>query len=253
MPGRRSRRRARPAQRRDSDAIRARLDRGGKVVVVGAGWIGSRGRRRPPASAGCDVTVIEPASVPLERVLGAELGAVYRDVHVDHGVELLLGTGVDAFEGDGAVERVRASDGRLFECRLRRRRDRRRAAHRARRRGPALAVDNGIVSDRAPRDQRARDLRRRRRRAARPPLLRPTSGRALGQRPAPGPGGRAQHARPRARPTTTLPYFFSDQYDVGMEYTGQATAGSRLVVSAATPRRGSSSRSGSTAAGSSPG
>ena len=91
-----------------SDAIRSRLDRGGRVVVVGAGWIGSEAA----ASArqrGLDVTVIEPASVPLERVLGTEVGAIYRDVHADHGVDLLLGTGVEAFEGDGAVERVRTS------------------------------------------------------------------------------------------------------------------------------------------------
>ena len=91
---------------RDSDALRERLDRGGAVVVVGAGWIGAE----VAASArqrGLDVTVIEPASVPLERVLGAEIGAIYRDIHTDHGVRMLMGTGVAAFEGDGAVERVR--------------------------------------------------------------------------------------------------------------------------------------------------
>ena len=54
----------------DSDALRERLDRGGAVVVVGAGWIGAE----VAASArqrGLRVTVIEPASVPLERVMGA--------------------------------------------------------------------------------------------------------------------------------------------------------------------------------------
>src|SRR5215218_10072201 len=100
---------------RNSDALRERLDRGGAVVVVGAGWIGAE----VAASArqrGLDVTVIEPASVPLERVLGAELGAFYRDIHADHGVRMLLGTGVEAFEGDGAVERVRTTDGRTLDC-----------------------------------------------------------------------------------------------------------------------------------------
>ena len=99
----------------DSDALRERLDRGGAVVVIGAGWIGAE----VAASArqrGLEVTVIEPASVPLERVLGAEVGAIYRDIHADHGVEMLLGTGVEAFEGDKAVERVRTSDGRVIEC-----------------------------------------------------------------------------------------------------------------------------------------
>ena len=85
------------------------------MVVVGAGWIGAE----VAASArqrGLDVTVIEPASVPLERVLGAEIGAIYRDIHTDHGVRMLTGTGVEAFEGDGAVERVRTSDGRALDC-----------------------------------------------------------------------------------------------------------------------------------------
>src|SRR5829696_6758744 len=100
---------------RDSDALRERLDRGGAVVVVGAGWIGAE----VAASArqrGLGVTVIEPASVPLERVLGKEVGAIYRDIHTDQGVRMLLGTGVEAFEGDGAVERVRTSDGRELDC-----------------------------------------------------------------------------------------------------------------------------------------
>ena len=98
-----------------SDAIRARLDQGGAVVVVGAGWIGSE----VAASArqrGLDVTVVEPLSVPLERVLGPEIGGVYRDIHADRGVQMLLGTGVDAFEGGTAVERVRTSDGRAIDC-----------------------------------------------------------------------------------------------------------------------------------------
>src|SRR5205823_2103270 len=78
----------------DSDALRERLDRGGRVVVIGAGWIGAE----VAASArqrGLDVTVIEPASVPLERVLGGEIGAIYRDVHTDHGGQMLLGAGVE--------------------------------------------------------------------------------------------------------------------------------------------------------------
>src|SRR5215203_5672122 len=99
----------------DSDALHGRLDRGGAVVVVGAGWIGAE----VAASArqrGVDVTVIEPASVALERVMGPEVGAIYRDIHTDHGTEMLMGTGVEAFEGDNAVERVRTTDGRTLEC-----------------------------------------------------------------------------------------------------------------------------------------
>jgi hypothetical protein len=94
----------------DSDALRDRLDRGGAVVVIGAGWIGAE----VAASArqrGLEVTVVDPLTVPLERVLGAEVGGVYRDIHVDHGVRMLMGTGVEAFEGGAAVERVRTTDG----------------------------------------------------------------------------------------------------------------------------------------------
>jgi 3-phenylpropionate/trans-cinnamate dioxygenase ferredoxin reductase subunit len=101
----------------DSDALRERLNHGGAVVVVGAGWIGAE----VAASArqrGLDVTVIEAASVPLERVLGAELGAFYRDVHTGNGVQMLLRTGVEAFEGETAVQRVRTSDGRELDCDL---------------------------------------------------------------------------------------------------------------------------------------
>src|SRR4051794_11302671 len=69
----------------DSEALRARLDRGGPVVVVGAGWIGAE----VAASArnrGLEVTVVEPLEVPLLRVLGREVGGIYRDLHADHGV-----------------------------------------------------------------------------------------------------------------------------------------------------------------------
>ncbi len=47
-----------------------------------------------------------PAPLPNERVFGAEIEAFYRDVHAQHGVELLLGEGVESFEGDRAVARV---------------------------------------------------------------------------------------------------------------------------------------------------
>src|SRR5215207_9808223 len=99
----------------DSDAIAERLRRGGKVIVIGAGWIGAE----VGASArekGLEVTIVEHASVPLERVLGPEVGAIYADIHREHGVKLLPGTGLEAFEGDRAVERVRLADGRTIDC-----------------------------------------------------------------------------------------------------------------------------------------
>jgi 3-phenylpropionate/trans-cinnamate dioxygenase ferredoxin reductase component len=91
------------------------LEAKGKVTVIGAGWIGAE-FAASARQLGAEVTVLEPASVPLERVLGAEVGGVYRDIHRDHGVELLLGTGVEAFDGDGSVQRVKTSDGRTIAC-----------------------------------------------------------------------------------------------------------------------------------------
>ena len=62
------------------------------------------------------MTLIDPLALPNERIFGPEIGAFYRDLHVRHGVELALGEGVDAFEGDGALARVRTTRGRVIEC-----------------------------------------------------------------------------------------------------------------------------------------
>lgn len=212
---------------RDCDPLRERLDRGGAVVVIGAGWIGAE----VAASArqrGLQVSVVEPAAVPLERVLGAEVGAIYRDIHVDHGVQMLLGTGVEALEGDAVVERVRTSDGQALEC------DfvvvgvgvqpRMGLAEQA-----GLAVDNGIVVDEhlqtsAPGVFAAGDVAN---------AFHPFYGEhvrvehwanALNQGPV-----AARNMLASADAYDRLPYFFSDQYDVGMEYAGFARTWDRVV------------------------
>src|SRR6266480_1860140 len=99
----------------DCDLLRARLDAGGRVAVVGAGWIGSEfaasARQR-----GLEVTVIDPTSLPNERIFGSEVASFYRDVHDSRGVELLLGDAVESFEGTGAITRVRTASGRAIEC-----------------------------------------------------------------------------------------------------------------------------------------
>src|SRR5437588_887848 len=90
----------------DSEALRGRLESGGRLAVVGAGWIGSE----VAASArqkGVAVTLIDPLALPNERIFGPEIGGFYRDVHAQHGVELALGEAVDAFEGNGGVSAVR--------------------------------------------------------------------------------------------------------------------------------------------------
>jgi len=100
----------------DSLAIRAEFEATPRrVVVVGAGFIGAevaataRGR-------GLDVTMVEMAETPLERVLGAEMGRVCADVHRDHGVDLRLGVGVAEITGADRAEQVVLSDGTRLDA-----------------------------------------------------------------------------------------------------------------------------------------
>jgi 3-phenylpropionate/trans-cinnamate dioxygenase ferredoxin reductase subunit len=213
---------------RDSDALRERLDGGGAAVVVGAGWIGAE----VAASArqrGLDVTVIEPASVPLERVLGKEIGAIYRDIHTDQGVRMVMGTGVEAFEGDGVVERVRTSDARVIDC------DfvvvgvgvQPRTALAAE---AGLAISNGILVDarlraNAPGVFAAGDVANAQHPFYGEAIRVEHWANALNQAPA-----AARNMLGQVAPYDRLPYFFSDQYDVGMEYSGLARGCDRLVV-----------------------
>ena len=204
----------------DCDLLRARLGEGGRVMVVGAGWIGSEfaasARQR-----GLDVTVLDPQPLPNERIFGREIGTFYRDVHARHGVDLLLGEGIDSFEGNGAVAQVWTSGGRRIEC------DfavvgigvvpRAGLATEA-----GLKVANGIVVD----DQlqtsargifAAGDVAN----AWHPFYQRHVRvehwANALHQGPA---AARAMLGQPVSY--DHIPYFFSDQYDVGMEYSGYA-------------------------------
>ena len=176
-------------------AARAPSTAAATLVVVGAGWIGCEVAASARA-AGLDVTIVEPMSVPLERVLGAELGAIYRDVHAEHGVHLRLGSGVEAFEGAGRVERVRTSDGQTIDCSTSSWSASAcsRASSSPRRAG--LAVGDGVLVDErlrtsAPGVFAAGDVASH----AAPVLRRARARRALGQRARPGPGGRARHAR----------------------------------------------------------
>jgi 3-phenylpropionate/trans-cinnamate dioxygenase ferredoxin reductase component len=209
----------------DCDVLRGVLDHGGRLVVVGAGWIGcevaASARQR-----GMEVAVIEPQSVPLEGVLGPELGAFYRDVHADHGVALHLGTGVEAIEGSGRAERVRTSDGAQLDCD---------AvvvgvgvAPRTALADGVLDVDNGVLVDAALRTSAeavyaAGDVANH---------DHPLFGRlrvehwanALEQGPS---AARAMLGQDVVY--DRVPYFFSDQYDVGMEYAGHSRPGDEVV------------------------
>ncbi|HRW37035.1 MAG TPA: FAD/NAD(P)-binding oxidoreductase [Aquihabitans sp.] len=99
----------------DALAVRAAVEAGGRLVVVGAGFIGAE-VAASCRSRGGDVAMVEPLPAPLARVLGAPMGQVVADLHRDHGVELHLGVGVERLEGDGHVERVVLADGQVLDA-----------------------------------------------------------------------------------------------------------------------------------------
>jgi 3-phenylpropionate/trans-cinnamate dioxygenase ferredoxin reductase component len=210
----------------DSEALRERLQPGSRITVVGAGWIGAE----VAASArqrGAEVTLIDPQEVPLQRVLGKAVGGVYRDLHAENGVDLRLGEGVESFEGRARVERVRTSSGESIET------DtvvvgvgvtpRTELAERA-----SLEVDNGVVVDGRLETSvagifAAGDVANHRHPQFGPLRVEHWAN-ALNQGLAAGTamlGAEEPYAR--------VPYFFSDQYDVGMEYSGYASADDEVV------------------------
>ena len=213
---------------RHADALRDAITGGGPLVVVGGGWIGCE----VAASArqlGADVALVEMTQVPLEGVLGPELGRWFADLHASHGVRLHLGTGVERLEGDGRAERVALSDGTVLDAaavligvgvapdtRL---------AEEA-----GLDVENGIVCDEllrtsVPEVYAAGDAAS----AWHPRYRRHVRvehwSTALNQGTAAG-ASMADHGAPYDR----LPYFFTDQYDAGMEYIGLHSRRDRLVI-----------------------
>lgn len=101
--------------RADADALREEIAPGRRAVIAGMGFIGCEVASTLRA-AGVDVVAIEAFSTPLERVLGRDVGRVIADLQVENGVELLLGDGVQRFEGEGRVRAVRTTSGRVVEC-----------------------------------------------------------------------------------------------------------------------------------------
>jgi 3-phenylpropionate/trans-cinnamate dioxygenase ferredoxin reductase subunit len=178
---------------------------------------------------GAEVTLVDPSAVPLQRVLGADIGGMIARLHADNGVTLRLGAGVAELRGGGRVEQVLLGDGRIVPADLvvvgvgvTPRLD---LAAQA-----GLHVDNGVVVDEfletsAPGVYAAGDIAN---------AFHPRYGthlrvehwaNALNQgltagRNATGP--RESYAR--------LPYFFSDQYDLGLEYVGHASPDDAIVV-----------------------
>jgi 3-phenylpropionate/trans-cinnamate dioxygenase ferredoxin reductase subunit len=211
----------------NSDAIRAAATSGAPIVVIGAGWIGCE----VAASArelGADVTMLDLASEPLERVLGTEVGAVYRELHASHGVSLRMGLGIDAIKGAGRVEEVRLTDGSVIPAGavvagigVLPRTELAAAA--------GLHIDNGVLTDAqlttsAPHVYAAGDVANAWHPTYGEPIRLEHWSAALNQGPA-----AARNMLGIAMPYERRPYFYSDQYDLGMEYRGWAPSFDQVV------------------------
>ncbi|MGW0557289.1 NAD(P)/FAD-dependent oxidoreductase [Streptomyces sp. NPDC002926] len=95
----------------DARALRADLAAGGRLVVIGGGFIGAE-VASTAYGLGLDVTVVEAAPTPLAGPLGELMGGVVSTLHADHGVRLLCGVGVKGLSGAARVEAVLLEDGR---------------------------------------------------------------------------------------------------------------------------------------------
>ncbi|WP_405604935.1 FAD-dependent oxidoreductase [Streptomyces sp. NBC_01410] len=95
----------------DARALRADLALGGRLVVIGGGFIGAE-VASTAYGLGLDVTVVEAAPTPLAGPLGEVMGGIVSTLHADHGVRLLCGVGVKGLSGQARVEAVLLQDGR---------------------------------------------------------------------------------------------------------------------------------------------
>jgi 3-phenylpropionate/trans-cinnamate dioxygenase ferredoxin reductase subunit len=202
----------------DSDRLRDAIWSGGRVVVVGGGWIGLE-TAAAAREAGCEVTVIEPLDVPLVAGLGREMGTFFARLHVRHGVDLRLGRTVTGFRGRSRVTAVMTDDGSEFAA----------AAvvvgigavpNVELAKSAGLRCDNGIVVDASL--------------CTEDPDIFAVGDVASSHHPFYGCHVRSEHwanalyGAPVAAQAMLgrrvaydrLPYFFTDQYDVGMEYCG---------------------------------
>jgi NADPH-dependent 2,4-dienoyl-CoA reductase/sulfur reductase-like enzyme len=217
--------------RGDSEEIRALFGTGRRLVIIGAGWIGLEVAAAARA-AGTEVTVIEAAELPLLRVLGPEIAQVFADLHREQGVDLRLGAGLSEIRtADGRAVGVLLADGEVVEADgvvvgvgV--------APNVSLAEAAGLAVDGGVLVDAGLRTS--------------DPDIYAVGDIAAHDHPVLGRRIRLEHwAGAYHQPATVaasilgeeatyreLPYFYTDQYDLGMEYVGDASPGSydRVVV-----------------------
>lgn len=208
----------------DSDVIRQTFGEGKKLVLIGGGWIGLE-VAATARQAGTDVTVLEGAPLPLLRVLGPKVAEVFAELHRSHGVNLQTEVRVAGIETTGSgpsiATGVRLEDGEIIPA------DaiiigvgvapRVELAEQA-----GLAVDNGVLVDSSLRTS--------------DPDIFAVGDIAHHEHPVLGRRIRVEHwANAMNQPATAvatilgtetpyteLPYFFTDQYDLGSEYIGYA-------------------------------
>jgi 3-phenylpropionate/trans-cinnamate dioxygenase ferredoxin reductase subunit len=208
----------------DSDRIRAAIEAAARVAVIGAGWIGLE-TTAAARTAGAEVTVLEAAELPLLRVLGREVAEVFARLHAGHGVDLRFSVQVAEITGtSGKADGVRLADGTrvdadvvLVGIGITPNTELATAA--------GLTVENGIVTDARLRTSdpdifAAGDVAN---------ALHPLLGKHI----------RVEHwANARHQPVAAakamlgqdvvydrVPYFYTDQYDLGMEYAGYVEPG----------------------------
>jgi 3-phenylpropionate/trans-cinnamate dioxygenase ferredoxin reductase subunit len=224
---------------RDADQLRTALTVGGRrVTVVGAGWIGME-TAAAARGHGNEVTVVDPQPAPLRAALGDELGQMFAELHRDHGVTMRLRTGVREFtSSDGHVTGLVTDAGETLPADLvvvgvGAQPNVELAAD------AGLTIDNGIVVDQTlssshPDIYAAGDVAN---------TYHPLLHRHLRVEH----WANALHGGPAAARSMLgqdvvydrVPYFYTDQYDLGMEYSGYVEPGGhdRLVYRGDRPGR----------------
>ena len=194
--------------------------------MIGASFIGLEVAASLRAR-GLEVRVVGLERVPLERVLGAEVGGLVRAIHEEHGVRFHLGRSPRAIEPD----RVILDDGSALEADLVDRRASACGRAPSSPRRPGLPVDRGIVVDAELRASARASARRRRRPLARRAAAASACASSTGWwRSGMGERGGAEPPRERRALPRRPPFFWSAHYDLTINYVGHAESWDRVDV-----------------------